>query len=129
MVSSMDGLEALVRVLGLEYVKEAGSILVSYETGAGRTGIVLSIDEAGWLRIAIPTDVEPTVEGLRWLLAENFSNTGYKYSLDYDGFITVVVDVPARCVGNARELRELMLYAVEGYRRLMERVSEGKEED
>jgi len=83
--------------------------------------------EDGVVRVAVPTDVEPSVEGLRWLLAENFSAGGllYKYGVDYEGFVVVVVDVPAGCVGSARDLRVLIGAVVEGYRRLLERVREG----
>ena len=98
--------------------------MVSYEDPrVGEVGLFVGLED-GVVRVAVPTDVEPTVEGLRWLLAENFSGGGllYKYGVDYDGFVVVLVDVPAGCVGSARDLRGLIGAVVEGYRRLLERV-------
>ncbi len=122
MVSGLEGLQALVRVIGLPHARRGDNIIVEYEVAGERVSIVLGFEEPGYVRAVIPTDVEPTEEGLRWLLAENFSSTGYSYALDYDGFIAVVAVEPGRCVENARHLREMLAALVEGYRRLMERV-------
>jgi hypothetical protein len=130
LVSGLEGLEAFLRVLGLPYVKRGDMFLAEYEDRRlGRVGIVIGYDrDTGFVRVAVPTDVEPTEGGLWWLLRENFTVTTYKYGLDYDSFITVIVDVSGEAVASARDLRRLMAEAVEGYRRLMERVEEGKEE-
>ncbi|KSW11448.1 hypothetical protein CF15_00910 [Pyrodictium occultum] len=58
------------------------------------------------------------------MLEENFTSTTYKYALDYEGFITVVYDLPGDYVDNARKLREAILYVVEGARRVLERTRE-----
>lgn len=131
MVSGIEGLEAFLRVLGLGYVRRGDSLLVEVEDRRlGGVGVVVSFDpDTGFVRVAVPTDVEPTEGGLWWLLRENFSVTTYKYGLDYDGFIVVLVDVPGEAVGSARDLRRLVAEAVEGYRRLMERVEAGGEEE
>lgn len=131
MVTSLDGLEAFIRVIGLPYVRRGDTLLAEYEDPrAGRIGIVVTLEQEGYVRVAVPTDVEPTEEGLRWLLSENFLNAGYKYALDYDGFIVVLYEAPAGCVENAGRLREAIAAVVEGYRRLMERVEKpaGEEE-
>jgi len=128
-VSSREGLEAFIRVLGLPYRRLGGDYVVEVERqGLGRVGLVVSLQEdVGFVRVAVPTEVEPTEEGLRWLLSENFRAATYKYGLDYEGFVVVLVDAPAEAVGNARALRRLMAEAVEGYRRLMERTVPGEE--
>ena len=90
--------------------------------------------DTGVLRVAAPLDVEPTREGLRILLEENFTSATYKYALDYEGFITVVYDLPGEYVDNARKLREAILYVVDGARRVLERTrveeeTESREEE
>ncbi|NOZ88776.1 MAG: hypothetical protein GXO15_02500 [Crenarchaeota archaeon] len=128
MVSTLEGLEALLRVIGLPYAKRGDSLIAEYEAAGEKMGIVITLDQvSGVVRAVAPTDVEPTEEGLRWLLSENFSSTGYHYALDYEGFIAVVSEQPARCVENARHLREMLASLVEGYRKLMERVEKPEE--
>lgn len=132
MVSSREGLEAFLRVLGLPYRRLGGDYVVEVAggRGLGRVGLVVSLQEdVGFVRVAVPTEVEPTEEGLRWLLSENFRAATYKYGLDYEGFVVVVVDAPAEAVGNARALRRLMAEAVEGYRRLVERTVREEERE
>jgi len=126
MVSDLGGLEALVRALGLRVRRLEDSLLVEAEArGLGTVGIVVTYDvNTGFVRVAVPTDVEPTEEGLRWLLGENFRVTSYKYGIDYEGFIVVIVDVPGEAVENARILRRLITEVLEGARRLMEKVPE-----
>jgi len=126
MVSDLSELEAMIRALGLTYRKVEGALVAEYEDAKhGRLGIVFSVErETETLRIAIPLDVEPYEEALREVLRENFTSTTYKYALDYDGFLTVVYDVPANCIDNALQLRELVLYALDGARRVLERVEE-----
>ncbi len=127
MVSSLEGLEAFLRVLGLNYARKGGSLLVEYEhPRLGRIGIVVELDQAAsTVRLAAPTDVEPFQEALGWFLEENFSSPSYKYAMDLEGFIVVVYDLPAACIENARALREALVEVVKGYERLMERVEEG----
>lgn len=127
MVSSLEGLEAFLRVLGLRYTRRGGSLLVEYEhPSLGRVGIVVELDQASsTVRLAAPTDVEPFQEALGWFLEENFSSQSYKYAMDLEGFIVVVYDLPASCVESARVLREALIEVVKGYERLMERVEEG----
>ena len=132
MVSGVEGLEAFLRVIGLSYVRRENSLVAEYRhPRLGSVGIVVSFEQdTGTVRVAVPTDVEPTREGLLWLLQENFSSTSYKYAVDYEGFITIVYDVPSACVDNARRLRELITETIHGYERLMERVKpvhEGEE--
>lgn len=128
-MSSLEGLEAFVRVLGLPYRRHGDSIVVEFEDPRlGSVGIVVFYEgDTGVVRIVVPTDVEPTPGGLRWLLEENFRTTTYKYGLDYEGFVAVIVDLPAEAVENARSLRRGLAEAVEGVRRLMERVEEAEE--
>ena len=127
MVSSLEGLEAFLRVLGLNYVRKGSSLLVEYEhPRLGRIGVVAELDQASsTVRLAAPTNVEPFQEALSWFLEENFTSLGYKYALDLEGFIVVVYDLPATCIVNARALREALVEVVKGYERLMERVEEG----
>lgn len=126
MVRSMSDLEVYVRALGLSYSRVEGSLVLEYTAREGeRIGVVVSYEgDTGVVRVAAPLDVEPTREGLRVLLEENFTSTTYKYALDYEGFITVVYDLPGDYVDNARKLREAILYVVEGARRVLERTRE-----
>ena len=126
MVSDLSELESMIRALGLTYRRMEGMLVAEYEDPKhGRLGIVFSIEQdTKTLRIAIPLDVEPYREALGSILRENFTSTTYKYALDYDGFLTVVYDVPAECVDNALQLRELVLYALDGARRILSRVEE-----
>ena len=112
MVSDLSELESMIRALGLAYRRMEGMLVAEYEDPRhGRLGIVFSVEQdTKTLRIAIPLDVEPYQEALGSILRENFTSTTYKYALDYDGFLTVVYDVPAECVDNALQLRELVLY-------------------
>ncbi len=126
MVSDLSELESMIRALGLAYRRMEGMLVAEYEDPRhGRLGIVFSVEQdTKTLRIAIPLDVEPYQEALGSILRENFTSTTYKYALDYDGFLTVVYDVPAECVDNALQLRELVLYALDGARRILSRVEE-----
>jgi len=128
MVSDLSELEAMIRAMGLSYRRIEGSLVAEYEDPRhGRLGIVFSLEQdTKTLRIAIPLDVEPYKEALSEILRENFTSTTYKYALDYEGFLTVVYDVPANCIDNALQLRELVLYALDGARRILERVEEEK---
>jgi hypothetical protein len=124
MVNSIEGLEAFIRVIGLAYTKRGDVLIVEYEhKEMGKIGLVIQYEgSTKTVRVSIPTDIEPTTEGTTWLLHENFSNSNYKYAIDYDGFIVVLQDYPSDCIGNARSLKEAILNVVEGYKRLMERV-------
>ncbi len=126
MVSDLSELESMIRALGLTYRRMEGMLLAEYEDPKhGKLGVVFSVEQdTKTLRIAIPLDVEPYQEALGNILRENFTSTTYKYALDYDGFLTVVYDVPAECVDNALQLRELVLYALDGARRILSRVEE-----
>jgi hypothetical protein len=126
MVSDLSELEAMIRALGLSYRRVEGALVAEYEDPRhGRLGIVFSLEQdTKTLRIAIPLDVEPYREALPEILRENFTSTTYKYALDYEGFLTVVYDVPSTCIDNALQLRELVLYALDGARRILERVEE-----
>jgi hypothetical protein len=128
-VNNLSDLESMIRALGLTYRRVEGSLVAEYEDKRfGRLGLVFSFDQdTKTVRIAIPLDVEPYEEALGQLLRENFTSTTYKYALDYDGFITVVYDVPADCIDNALQLRELVLYALDGARRILERTEEEQE--
>jgi hypothetical protein len=136
MVSDISDVEVYVRALGLPYSRAHGSIVVEHRDRRGEPiGIAIMYDrDTGVLRVAAPLDVEPTREGLRILLEENFTSTTYKYALDYEGFITVVYDLPGEYVDNARKLREAILYVVDGARRVLERTrveeeTESREEE
>lgn len=124
MVDSIESLESLVRVIGLPYARKGDTLLLEYEhKELGRVGLVIQYDgPTGSIRVSIPTDIEPTSEGLDWLLRSNFSSLGYKYAIDYEGFIAVLQDYPRECIRDARSLKEALLNIVEGYRRLLEHV-------
>ncbi len=123
MVSSLSELEVLVKALGLPYRRERDAILVEYEDKKyGRIGLVIMlVREADVVRVAAPLDVEPLDEALSWFLRSNFENYSYKYTIDYDGFITVVYDLPRTCVNTVSSLREAVLEVVEGAKRVLER--------
>ncbi|ABM80438.1 hypothetical protein [Hyperthermus butylicus] len=123
MVSDLSELETMVRLLRLPYRRMGDSVVASFsDEKYGEIGLVYTLDrDTGSLRVAAPLDVEPTSEGLRVILEENFTSTTYKYALDYEGFITVVYDVQADCVRDVRKLREITLYVVEGAKRILER--------
>ncbi len=123
MVSTLSELANLLRLLRLEYRRMGESLVASYEDEKhGSIGLVFSLErDTNTLRVAVPLDVEPTEQGLRILLEENFTSTTYKYAIDYEGFIAVVYDVPAGCVNDVRSLREIVLHVVEGARRVLER--------
>ncbi len=125
-MSQIDEVEVLVRALGLPFRRQEGSLILSYQDPKhGEIGVVISYEESSdTLRIVVPLDVEPYPEALRLLLEENFSSTTYKYALDYEGFIAVVYDLPRRCVKTARDLREAIVEAVAGARRILERSEE-----
>ena len=124
----LDELEVLVRALGLVYARQRDAILVEVEEGGRRIGIAITYDEiSDTVRVAAPLDVEPLPGALSWFLEESFKSTTYKYTIDYDGFVAVVYDLPRRCVRTARDLREAILHVVEGAKRVLERVvEEGK---
>ena len=129
MVSSISDVEVYVRALGLPYRRVHGNIVVEYKDRRGETiGLAIIYDrDTGMLRVTAPLDVEPTREGLRILLEENFTSMTYKYALDYEGFITVVYDLPGEYVDNARRLKEAILYVIDGVRRILERTRVEKE--
>ncbi len=121
----LDELEVLVRALGLVYVRQRDAILVEVEEEGRRIGIAITYDEVSdAVRIAAPLDVEPLPEALGWYLEENFRSTTYKYTIDYEGFVTVVYDLPRRCIRTARDLREALVQVVAGAKRVLERVVE-----
>jgi len=117
--------ESMLRAMGIRCRRLGDSLVFHVEDRElGEVGLALTVfPEAGVVRVAAPLDVEPTEEGLPWYLEENFSSPTYKYALDPEGFVTVVYDAPAEWLRTARELREAILYVVEGVRRLMRRVS------
>jgi len=121
---SIDELEVLVRALGLPYQKRENAILTSYKTETGEEiGIVISLEqETESVRVAAPLDVEPLPQALSWFLEENFTSTTYKYTIDTEGFITVVYDLPAKCIRTARDLREAIVEVIEGAKKVLERV-------
>ena len=124
----LDELEVLVRALGLVYARSGDTILVEIEEEGRRIGIAITYDNiSDTVRIAAPLDVEPLKEALEWFLEENFKSTTYKYSIDYEGFVAVVYDLPRRCVRTARDLREAILHVVEGAKRVLERTVEEEE--
>ena len=128
-MSKLDELEMLIRAIGLNYRKHGDSILVEYvDRKYGNIGIVVQYDEASdTVRIAAPLDVEPYEEALRLLLEENFSSQTYKYAIDYEGFITIVYDLPRKCIRTARDLREAIIEVIEGAKKVLERSEEPKE--
>ncbi|MET1128782.1 MAG: hypothetical protein ABWW70_05650 [Thermoproteota archaeon] len=130
MVSSLYELENMLKAAGVEYRRVGEGLLVEYDDAEyGKIGMSISVlEEEAVVRIAVPTDAEPTKSGLRTLMHENFVSARYKYALDYEGFIAVVVDVPSSCIRSARELKEAMASALEGARRLLERVEERESE-
>ena len=124
----LDELEVLVRALGLVYARRGDAILVEIEEEGRRIGIAITYDSiSDTVRIAAPLDVEPLKEALEWFLEENFKSTTYKYSIDYEGFVAVIYDLPRRCVRTARDLREAILHVVEGAKRVLERTVEEEE--
>ncbi len=127
MVSSLSELEVLVRAIGLSYRRRENNLLLEYDDKRfGRIGLVITlIPETRSVRIAAPLDVEPLDEALSWFLRTNFESYGYKYTIDYEGFITVVYDLPARCVNTVSELRDAVLEVIEGARRVLERTETG----
>jgi len=125
----LDELEVLVRALGLVYARQRDAILVEVEEGGERIGIAITYDEiSDTVRVAAPLDVEPLPEALSWFLEESFKSTTYKYTIDYEGFVAVVYDLPRRCLRTARDLREAILHVVQGAKRVLERVERGGEE-
>ncbi len=119
----LDELEVLVRALGLVYARQRDAILVEVEEGGERIGIAITYDEiSDTVRVAAPLDVEPLPEALSWFLEESFKSTTYKYTIDYEGFVAVVYDLPRRCIRTARDLREAILHVVQGAKRVLERV-------
>ncbi len=122
---SLEDYEAMLRAMGLRCRRLGDSLVFQVrDRELGEVGLALTLyPEAGVLRVAAPLDVEPTEEGLPWYLEENFSSPTYKYALDPDGFVAVVYDVPSDWASSVRELRSVILYVVEGVRRLMRRVS------
>ncbi|AEM39248.1 hypothetical protein Pyrfu_1390 [Pyrolobus fumarii 1A] len=124
----LDELEVLVRALGLVYARQRDAILVEIEEDGERIGIAITYDEVSdTVRVAAPLDVEPLPEALSWYLEENFKSTTYKYALDYDGFVTVVYDLPRRYIRTARDLREAIVSVVSGAKRVLERVERREE--
>ncbi len=130
-MSKLADLEVMVRALGLPYQKKDGNILLSVKDKKyGEIGVVVSYDEnTNSVRITAPLDVEPYHEALSWFLSENFTNTTYKYAIDYDGFVAVVYDLPANCIKSARDLREAIVEVVEGAKKVLERTEAGPEEE
>jgi len=124
----LDEIEVLVRALGLLYERRGDAILVEVEEEGRRVGIAITYDEVSdSIRVAAPLDVEPLPQALSWYLEENFSSTTYKYTIDTEGFVTVVYDLPRRCVRTARDLREAIMHVVTGALRVLERVEPGEE--
>ncbi|MET1102033.1 MAG: hypothetical protein ABWW69_06135, partial [Pyrodictiaceae archaeon] len=123
MVSRLEDIEVFLRSLGLDYERRENALLVQYpDEKYGRLGVVIMIfEEAGILRVSVPLDVEPLEEALSWFLQMNFESPSFKYSIDYEGFITVVYDLPMDCISKARDLRDAILYVIDGARKVLER--------
>ncbi len=119
----LDEIEVLVRALGFLYERRENAILLEVEEEGKKVGIAITYDEvSGTVRVAAPLDVEPLPEALSWYLEENFTSTTYKYTIDTEGFVTVVYDLPRKCLRTARELREAITHVVTGALRVLERV-------
>ena len=123
MVTSFSELEVLVRALGLPYQKREQNLLLEYrDEKYGRIGLVVSyLHEANTIRFAAPLDVEPLEQALQWFLRSSFESYSYKYTVDYEGFITVVYDLPRKCVNTVADVREAILEVLEGARKVLER--------
>ena len=123
MVTGFSELEILVKALGLPYTRKENNLLLEYyDEKHGKIGLVVSyIAETNTIRIAAPLDVEPLEEALSWFLRTNFENYSYKYTIDYEGFITVVYDLPKKCVNSVADLKEAILEVVDGARKVLER--------
>ncbi|RUM46804.1 MAG: hypothetical protein DSY37_04405 [Hyperthermus sp.] len=123
-MSLIDYLEEHLRSIGLKVERRGDVLFVRYKRkGWGRIGIAILYDhESDMVRVAVPTDYEPTREGLAWLLQANFSHIGYKYGVDYDGYIMVAVDLPADCARERDMLRKALMDVIEGYVALRDRI-------
>lgn len=91
MTSLIHRVSELLAGIGVKHRLYGGRILVEGEEEGQRFGIVVEV-EPPLIRAAGLTDVRPSCEDAIRLLTSNFETVGWRFALDPEGYLAVVVE-------------------------------------